>query len=121
MPTKRVNLFAFLLKAAWIAALLALPTTGLWYGFFVWGGAPGALPGFGGRAFAALICMFVSTLSLGQLPQNEGGVGPDTDIRLYVFYTFLCIATLLFIVQIFLARLFPDAHETAKRKENESQ
>lgn len=84
-----------LFTASIIGLLLSFPVTGFMYGFVGCTDCGEGSSGIAGRLFIGLVEALLTTTTLGMPSNNEGG-SSNTNLRLYVFITFIIITLLAY-------------------------
>jgi uncharacterized membrane protein YeaQ/YmgE (transglycosylase-associated protein family) len=97
MEKKTTSERKLLFISAIIGILFSFPLTGFIYGFSVCKDCGEGITGFFGRIFIGLIEAILTTITLGNPWDNEGGT-TSTNLRFYVFLTALIITLILFFI-----------------------
>lgn len=84
--------------SALLGFLLCLPVSGFIYGFIKCSDCGNGVSSILGRTFIGLVHIFLNIVTLGKPYDTEGGTS-STNIRIYVFITFVMLTTLIYLIK----------------------
>ena len=97
MAEEKSNKITRLIIALSIGLGSCLPLTGFIYGMYACQDCGTGVTGVLGRIIIGFVHVFLTIITLGVPPNNEGGAS-GTNLRLYVFITFVVVSALTYLI-----------------------